>query len=176
MAILSRTSPILQDRKRLLAIMKDGIFHKAPEAPAPRASASETKPDPAVVHGAALPPAGARPPHREVQGHLQGGIRGKAGYEAIRNERFKRMQAAGLIPANMTPSEPPALWPKWEQLFQQQKDVEARRMAVYAAMVDSLDQNIGRLVSYLKKIGESRRNEARPLFRPGLAARDQSAL
>ncbi|MBK4723470.1 arylsulfatase [Azospirillum sp. YIM DDC1] len=77
----------------------------------------------------------------------------KAGYEVIRNERFKRMQAAGLIPANMTPSEPPALWPKWEQLSQQQKDVEARRMAVYAAMVDSLDQNIGRLVSYLKEIG-----------------------
>lgn len=78
----------------------------------------------------------------------------KAGYDVIRNERFKRMQAAGLIPADMKLPAPSAVWPKWTDLTQQQRDIEARRMAVYAAMVDVLDQNIGRLVSYLKEIGE----------------------
>ncbi|MCW2239186.1 arylsulfatase [Azospirillum canadense] len=77
----------------------------------------------------------------------------KVGYDVIRDERFKRMQAAGLIPADMKPPAPSPTWPKWEQLTPQQKDAEARRMAVYAAMVDALDQNIGRLVSYLKETG-----------------------
>ena len=36
----------------------------------------------------------------------------------------------------------------------QQKENEARRMAVYAGMVKSMDQNIGKLVSHLKQIGE----------------------
>jgi arylsulfatase A-like enzyme len=39
-------------------------------------------------------------------------------------------------------------------LSDEQKQNEARRMEIYAAMVDNLDHNIGRLIAYLKSIGE----------------------
>ncbi|MCC2652448.1 MAG: arylsulfatase [Microvirga sp.] len=77
-----------------------------------------------------------------------------AGYEVIRKTRFERMKEMGLIPSDMELEDGHPAWPRWEQLTPQQKENEARRMAVYAGMVESMDQNIGKLVSHLKQIGE----------------------
>ena len=45
--------------------------------------------------------------------------------------------------------------PAWDELSDLAKRVEARRMEVYAAMVENLDHHIGRLLEYLETIGEA---------------------
>ena len=80
-----------------------------------------------------------------------------AGYSVIRAKRIERQKALGIIPADFEPN--PGLpasanTPTWDQLTDDQKKVESRKMEIYAAVVDNLDHNIGRLVSYLKDIGE----------------------
>jgi arylsulfatase A-like enzyme len=78
------------------------------------------------------------------------------GYEVIRARRLARQKALGLIPADFNPN--PGLdttlgRPKWDGLTTAQKASEARKMEVYAAMVENMDRNIGRLVQYLKDTG-----------------------
>ena len=76
------------------------------------------------------------------------------GYDAVRNQRIERMRAAGLIEAGQVPAPRHPEWPAWEELTDEQRKLEVRRMQLYAAMVDALDYNIGRLVQYLKDVGE----------------------
>jgi len=44
--------------------------------------------------------------------------------------------------------------PPWNELSAEEKAVASREMEIYAAMVDGIDQNVGRLLSRLKAIGE----------------------
>jgi arylsulfatase A-like enzyme len=76
--------------------------------------------------------------------------RGKydAGYEPVRRARFERMKALGLIDPRLGLSPQAGDWPGVEH-----KEWEARCMEVYAAMVDCMDQGIGRIVAQLKKDG-----------------------
>ena len=76
------------------------------------------------------------------------------GYDVIRNKRVERMQAAGLMEEGQTSAAQHPEWPGWDELDGEQKKLEVRRMQIYAAMVDALDENIGRLVQYLKDTGE----------------------
>jgi arylsulfatase A-like enzyme len=77
-----------------------------------------------------------------------------AGYDVIHAQRIARMIDLGLIPADapIAPRLPGE--PTWEELSAEQKKIEARMMEIYAAMVDDLDVNINRLLSYLKDINE----------------------
>lgn len=79
------------------------------------------------------------------------------GYDAVRLARIERMKQKGLLPADFQPAAPlpvtPAL-PGWEQLSPEQKRIEARKMEIYAAMVDNLDHNVGRLLDYLRQSGQ----------------------
>lgn len=71
------------------------------------------------------------------------------GWDPIRRERFKRQQEMGLIDDTweLTPGDARA----WDSLPAAKKDEMALRMAIYAAQIDRMDQNIGRLVDYLRK-------------------------
>jgi arylsulfatase A-like enzyme len=79
------------------------------------------------------------------------------GYDAVRLARIERMKEMGLLPAEFQPAATlpatPQL-PGWDQLSADQKQVEARKMEIYAAMVDNLDHNVGRLVDYLRQSGQ----------------------
>ncbi|SEJ65363.1 arylsulfatase [Pseudomonas linyingensis] len=76
------------------------------------------------------------------------------GYDAIRHERIERLKSLGLIDPQFAAALPaPVPSPQWQQLSVEERQLQARKMEVYAAMVDHLDMNIGRLVDYLKKIG-----------------------
>lgn len=79
------------------------------------------------------------------------------GYDQVRQARIERLRDKGLIAADLVPATglpvTPDL-PGWEQLSPEQRKVEARKMEIYAAMVDNLDHNIGRLVAYLKESGQ----------------------
>ena len=76
-----------------------------------------------------------------------------AGYEKIRNARYKRMLDMGLIDEKTF-----ALSPRekkdWDSLSDEQKKTEDRRMAVYAAMIDRMDQNIGKVLDKIRELGK----------------------
>lgn len=76
------------------------------------------------------------------------------GYDVIREHRLKRMKSLGIVPKDMKPYIGNPVWPRWNELSAEQKRVESKRMAVYAAMVESMDAEIGRVVDHLKRIGE----------------------
>ena len=70
----------------------------------------------------------------------------KVGYDVIRNARFEKQKKLGIVSNELPASKP--VYEDWETL--ENKDVEALEMAVYAAMIDCLDQNIGKLMSALE--------------------------
>jgi arylsulfatase len=73
------------------------------------------------------------------------------GYEVIRKGRYRRQQEMGLIDESYSLSE--ATHPKWDTLPEALRVEEARKMEVYAAMIDRVDQNIGRLITALVETG-----------------------
>lgn len=75
------------------------------------------------------------------------------GYDALRERRFASLKAAGVIPAeSRLPPRNPAITP-WEELDEDAQRREARKMELYAAMVDNLDDHVGRLLAYLEDHG-----------------------
>ncbi len=71
------------------------------------------------------------------------------GYNATRKARYAKQQELGIVSEKhqLTPSE----HPKWKKLKRQ--DEKNEMMTVYAAMVDCLDQNIGRVLTCLEEEG-----------------------
>lgn len=79
----------------------------------------------------------------------------KEGYEKIRQDRFKRMLALGIIPKGTKINDPLAKdFPSWEKLTPEQRLDQVKTMQIYAAMIDNLDHNIGRVLDYLRESGE----------------------
>ncbi len=91
------------------------------------------------------------------------------GWDTIRAERLARQKELGLVPPDLalTPRGPvppksharPSPYagqdnPAWVSLSEERRRDLARRMAVYAAMVDRLDQAVGRVVGDLRRHGE----------------------
>lgn len=74
------------------------------------------------------------------------------GYEAIRRRRFEKQRAMGLVDDRYLLSEP--TYTLWEELTEQERIDEQRKMAVYAAMIDRMDQNIGRVLDLLRVQGK----------------------
>ncbi len=77
-----------------------------------------------------------------------------AGWDVLREERLARMKALGVINADVTPHPRHEKAPAWETLSPVAKQVEARKMELYAAMLGNLDFHIGRLIAYLKESGQ----------------------
>ncbi len=71
------------------------------------------------------------------------------GYAPVRKARYEKAKRLGLIDPR-SPMSPQA--GDWEQV--ENKDWEARGMEVYAAMIDSMDQGVGRIIAELKKQGQ----------------------
>lgn len=71
------------------------------------------------------------------------------GYQAIRNARFTKQKELGIVSEETQLSS--AVYPSWESV--EDKEQEAREMEVYAAMVDCMDQNIGKLLATLEAEG-----------------------
>ena len=74
----------------------------------------------------------------------------KIGWDEIRKQRFARMNKMGIIGPNHKLSERASK--AWEDISEKQKDEEDLKMAVYAAMIDRVDQNLGRLFAKVKEL------------------------
>ena len=72
------------------------------------------------------------------------------GWDELRRRRYEKLIEMGLIPSTwkIYPQDPRAY--SWEAANQEWEDL---RMATYAAMIDSMDGNIGRIMQALKDLG-----------------------
>ena len=95
-----------------------------------------------------------------------------AGWEAMREARFARQQKMGLVNTTLSALErevgPPYAFPEaleklgpgevnrplpWSELTDEQRRFQATKMAIHAAMVDRMDQEIGRYLAQLRAVG-----------------------
>ena len=74
------------------------------------------------------------------------------GWDITREKRFEKMKKLGLIDSRYRLTERTAGIPAWDQATD--KKTWVRKMAVYAAMIDRMDQNIGKMIGALKKEGQ----------------------
>lgn len=74
------------------------------------------------------------------------------GWDATREQRFQKLKKLGIISQNALLTERGVTIPAWEN--EPLKDWQVRRMEVYAAMIDIMDQGIGRIISALDQKGE----------------------
>lgn len=73
-----------------------------------------------------------------------------AGWDEIRRRRFARMKELGLIPADCVLPPREGDDRAWEDLSEDEKVVFARYMEVYAGFIEHADEQIGRLLEYLR--------------------------
>jgi arylsulfatase A-like enzyme len=92
-----------------------------------------------------------------------------AGWDVARRERWQRLKSQGLISCELSSLErdvgPPYPFPDaieklgpgetnrplpWDELTDEQRRFQATKMAIHAAMVDRMDQEIGRLLAQLR--------------------------
>lgn len=76
------------------------------------------------------------------------------GWDKVRAARFAKQKQLGLFAAEVEPSARPEHVPAWDALKPELRVWEARRMAAYAALIDRVDQEVGRLVADLARAGE----------------------
>ena len=77
----------------------------------------------------------------------------RKGWDKLREERYQRLLAMGFVDKTTRLSPRDEEVPAWETLTEAEKTAWDEKMAVYAAMVDRMDQNIGRLRQQLKETG-----------------------
>lgn len=72
------------------------------------------------------------------------------GYDSLRVLRFESLKRVGMIPPDaVLPPRLASITP-WQNLTTEEQKIEARKMELYAAMVENLDYHIGRLLEFLK--------------------------
>jgi len=89
-------------------------------------------------------------PKADIQKYLG---RYDVGWEAIRQARFTKQKQLNLFAKDMTLPPMPEHMSDWDSLNEHQREFESFRKAVYSAMVDRIDQNIGRMIDYLQDRG-----------------------
>lgn len=73
------------------------------------------------------------------------------GWDELRSQRYERMKQMGIIAGDWTLPPRPSNVPAWTALPAYQRERSAEQMATYAAMIEIMDNNIGRLVETLKR-------------------------
>lgn len=95
----------------------------------------------------------------------------RTGWEEMRRRRYQRMKEMGLVACPLSAVErdvgPPYDFPKaiqtigpgevnrplpWSELSDEQRELQATKMAIHAAMIDRLDREVGRLLDQLRRM------------------------
>ena len=98
----------------------------------------------------------------------------RQGWDAVRRQRLERLHKMGLVDCDLAAREPEvvASWSfsrekleamigpgesnravAWEDLTEEQKDFQTTKMAIHAAMIDRMDQEIGRVLKQVDRMG-----------------------
>ncbi|MCC9601606.1 arylsulfatase [Stieleria sp. JC731] len=75
------------------------------------------------------------------------------GWDRLRAERFERQKQIGILPAGATLSPRDPALPAWDEIPAGERELWDLRMATYAAMIDRMDRNIGKLLGTIDDIG-----------------------
>ena len=75
------------------------------------------------------------------------------GWDTVRERRFAKQKRLGLFPQDIELPPLPEHMKPWDELTEKEQELESFRMAIYAAMVDRVDQSIGRMMDYLEEKG-----------------------
>lgn len=89
-------------------------------------------------------------PKKDIEKYLS---RYDSGWDAIRKERFEKQKKLGMFSADVKLPALPEHIKAWEDLSEKERELESFRMAIFAAMVDRVDQSIGRMMDYLDDRG-----------------------
>ncbi len=94
-------------------------------------------------------------PHHAPDSHLDK-YKGKfdMGWDVAREQILERQKALGIVPADTKLTERIEQIPAWDSLPDEEKSLYARQMEVFAAQMEWVDLQIGRVVEELKRIGE----------------------
>ncbi len=76
------------------------------------------------------------------------------GWDALLSRRLAGLRRTGLISTEIGPPAPAPFIRAWSDLSAAERRVEAREMELFAAMVENLDHNVGRLLGFLADVGE----------------------
>lgn len=76
-----------------------------------------------------------------------------SGWDQLRRSRYRRMRELGVIPDDLALSPREEAVPAWSDINKADRKLWDLRMAVYAAMIDRMDYDIGRLMERLKSLG-----------------------
>jgi len=76
------------------------------------------------------------------------------GYDVWRGRRLEQLKARGTVAANLETSQRLDGVEAWDDLSLTDQKIEARKMELYAAMVEHLDLQLGRLMSALEQSGD----------------------
>ncbi|MCM2374765.1 arylsulfatase [Aporhodopirellula aestuarii] len=76
------------------------------------------------------------------------------GWDKIREARYQKQIASGVTQEQWKLSPREASVPAWDSMREDEREYEATRMAIYAAMVDRMDQAIGRVVAKIRETGD----------------------
>jgi len=76
------------------------------------------------------------------------------GWDVVRAARVEKQKQLGLFDRGVEPSPRPDHVPAWDALSPEMRAWEARRMAAYAALIDRVDQELGRIIADLERNGE----------------------
>lgn len=97
-------------------------------------------------------------PHWPLQAHPEDIARYKGrydeGFDVLRERRLARQRELGILGPDVAAHIPRNRDGSWDSLTADQRRLAARNMEIYAAMVDRLDQNVGRVVEALRASGE----------------------
>lgn len=78
------------------------------------------------------------------------------GPDALRLRRLANLQRLGIVPPGIQPHDVVVgpLNTEWQDMTDYERRCSARAMECFAGMVDNIDQNVGKIVNYLKETGE----------------------
>ena len=77
----------------------------------------------------------------------------KIGWDKLREARHRRQTELGIVDARWPLSPRPPDVPAWDSLSPEDQDRYDHLMAIYAAMIDCIDQSVGRMIAGLKERG-----------------------
>lgn len=80
----------------------------------------------------------------------------KLGWDSLRKQRYEQAIAAGVFPADQKISKHDETVKPWKSLTYDEQEYWQLRQEVYAAMIDHVDQGIGKILAKLKALGKDK--------------------
>jgi arylsulfatase len=76
------------------------------------------------------------------------------GYDRLRSQRLARQKEIGIVSDDVAGAPRNPRVPAWDSLTADEQRRSARRMEIYAGIVENMDYHIGRILEFLRQTGE----------------------